>query len=72
MKQFTEKQRYELNAYLQVGKSKEEIAALLGFYRSTIYREICRLNLYFRQNVLNYAVKTLCLYCIIIVGLWIL
>jgi len=42
MKQFTEKQRYELNAYLQAGKSKEEIAALLGFHRSTIYREICR------------------------------
>jgi len=42
MKQFTEKQRYELNAYLQIGKSKDEIATLLGFHRSTIYREICR------------------------------
>ena len=44
MKQFTEKQRYELNASLQVGKSKDEIATLLGFHRSTIYREICRNN----------------------------
>jgi IS30 family transposase len=42
MKQFTEGQRYELNAYLQSGKSKDEIARLLGFHRSTIYREICR------------------------------
>lgn len=42
MKQFTEKQRYELNAYLQAGKNKDEIAALLGFHRSTIYREIRR------------------------------
>jgi IS30 family transposase len=42
MKQFTEKQRYELNAYLQAGKSKDEIAQLLGFHRSTIYREVCR------------------------------
>lgn len=42
MKHFTEKQRYELNAYLQVGKSKDEIAVLLGFHRSSIYRELRR------------------------------
>jgi len=42
MKQITERQRYELKAYLQVGKSVDEIASLLGFHRSSIYRELSR------------------------------
>lgn len=42
MKHFTLAQRYALKAYLECGKSKSEIAKLLGFDRSTIYREVNR------------------------------
>ena len=42
MKQLTEGQRYKLEAYLQAGKKKDEIASLLGVHRSTIYRELRR------------------------------
>ena len=42
MKQLTEGQRYELQAYLQAGIKKDEIAHLLGIHRSTLYRELCR------------------------------
>ena len=42
MKQLTEGQRYKLEAYLQAGKKKDDIASLLGVLRSTIYRELRR------------------------------
>ena len=42
MKQLTEGQRYKLEAYLQAGKKKDDIASLLGVHRSTIYRELRR------------------------------
>ena len=42
MKQLTEGQRYKLQAYLQAGIKKDEIAHLLGIHRSTLYRELCR------------------------------
>lgn len=42
MKHFTLAQRYALKAYLECGKPKNEIAKLLGFDRSTIYREVNR------------------------------
>src|SRR5690554_6385488 len=42
MKHFTLAQRYALKAYLECGKPKNEIAKLLGFDRSTIYREVTR------------------------------
>lgn len=42
MKQLTERQRYELQAYLQAGTKKDEIAHILGIHRSTLYRELCR------------------------------
>lgn len=42
MKQLTEGQRYELQAYLQAGINKDEIAHLLGIHRSTLYRELSR------------------------------
>lgn len=38
----TQEQRYEIAAYLKVGKKKSEIAALLGKDRSVISREIAR------------------------------
>lgn len=42
MKQFTELQRYELQAYLQAGIKKDEIAHKLGVHRSSLYRELRR------------------------------
>lgn len=42
MKHLTLAQRYALKAYLECGKTKSEIAKLLGVDRSTIYREIKR------------------------------
>lgn len=42
MSQLTESQRYEISSYLQKGKSKDEIACLVGVHRSTIYRELRR------------------------------
>jgi len=42
MSQLTESQRYEISSYLQKGKSKDEIASLVGVHRSTIYRELRR------------------------------
>ena len=42
MKHLTLEQRYALNAYLECGKSKSDIAKKLGVDRSTIYREIKR------------------------------
>ena len=42
MKQLTEGQRYKLQAYLQAGIKKDEIAHLLGIHRSTLYRELRR------------------------------
>lgn len=49
MKQLTERQRYELQAYLQAGTKKDEIAHILGIHRSTLYRELCR-NKYNRTD----------------------
>lgn len=40
--QLTEKQRYQLETYLALGKNKSEIAKLLRVHRSTVYREIKR------------------------------
>jgi IS30 family transposase len=42
MKHFTLQQRYALKAYLDCGKPKQEIATLLSFHKSSIYREINR------------------------------
>lgn len=42
MKQITEGQRYKLQAYLQAGIKKDEIARLLCIHRSTLYRELRR------------------------------
>ncbi len=42
MKHLTLAQRYALNAYLQCGKTKNEIAILLNVHRSTVYRELKR------------------------------
>lgn len=42
MKQLTEEQRYNISAYLQSGKSRTEIANLVGVHRSTISRELRR------------------------------
>lgn len=36
MKQLTEGQRYKMEAYLQAGMKKDEIARLLGIHRSTL------------------------------------
>lgn len=38
----TEKERYQLEAYLRAGKSKAWIAKEMGFCRQTIYNEIYR------------------------------
>lgn len=38
----TEKERYQLEAYLKTGKPKAWIAREMGFCRQTIYNEICR------------------------------
>ncbi len=42
MKQLTLAQRYALKAFLECGKSKSEVAKLLGVDRSTVYRETNR------------------------------
>lgn len=42
MKHLTLEQRYALKAYLECGKTKNEVSKLLGVDRSTIYREINR------------------------------
>jgi len=42
MKQLTKEQRYKIEAYLKLGKSKEFIAKDLDVHRSTIYREAQR------------------------------
>ncbi len=42
MKHLTLEQRYAIQAYLNCGKGKKEIASLLGVHRSTIYRELDR------------------------------
>ncbi len=42
MKQITKEQRYQIEAYLKVGKSKDFIAKELSLDRSSIYREIKR------------------------------
>lgn len=41
-KQLTHRERYKIKALLQAGTSKDRIAELIGFHRSTIYREISR------------------------------
>lgn len=42
MKHLTLEQRYAIKAYLVCGKTKSEIAQLLGVHKSTIYREVNR------------------------------
>ena len=42
MKQLSEGQRYKIEAYLQAGMKKDEIARLVGIHRSTLYRELRR------------------------------
>lgn len=42
MKHLTSEQRYAIKAYIVCGKTKSEIAQLLGVHRSTIYREVSR------------------------------
>ncbi len=42
MKHLTSEQRYAINAFLLCGKTKSEIAQLIGVHRSTIYREVSR------------------------------
>lgn len=42
MKQLSEGQRYKIEAYLQAGIKKDEIARLAGIHRSTLYRELRR------------------------------
>lgn len=42
MKHLTKEQRYQIEAYLECGKSKSFIAKTLGFDKSTIYKEIKR------------------------------
>ena len=41
-KQLTLRERYEIKALLQAGTSKDRIAEIIGFHRSSIYREIGR------------------------------
>ena len=43
-KQLTHGERYKIKVLLQAGTSKDHIAELIGFHRSTIYREIGRNN----------------------------
>lgn len=43
-KQLTHGERYKIKVLLQAGTSKDRIAELIGFHRSTIYREIGRNN----------------------------
>lgn len=40
--QLTLDERYQIQAYLHIGKSKDEISRLLNRHRSTVYREIKR------------------------------
>ena len=40
--QLTLDERYQIQAYLHIGKSKDEISVLLNRHRSTIYREVRR------------------------------
>jgi transposase, IS30 family len=42
MKHLTREQRYQIEAYLKAGKSKEFIATQLSVHKSTLYREIKR------------------------------
>jgi len=42
MKHLTKEQRYQIEAYLECGKSKSYIADALGFDKSAIYRELKR------------------------------
>jgi len=42
MKQITPEQRYQIEAYLKAGKSKDFIAVDLAIHRSNIYREVKR------------------------------
>lgn len=42
MKHLTIEQRYNISAYLQSGKSINQIALLLGVHRSTVWREVHR------------------------------
>lgn len=42
MKHLTAEQRYEIHALLRVGKSKTEIASIIGVHKSTITRELKR------------------------------
>ena len=42
MKQITREQRYQIEAYIKVGKSKDFIAGQLAINRSNIYREVKR------------------------------
>lgn len=41
-KHITESQRYEISAYLKTGKTKIEIATLIGVHRSSVTRELKR------------------------------
>jgi len=42
MKQLSEGQRYKIEAYLQAGMKKDEIARSVSVHRSTLYRELRR------------------------------
>lgn len=42
MKHLTIEQRYNISAYLQSGKTINQIALLLGVHRSTVWREVHR------------------------------
>ncbi len=39
---FSKEQRYQLQALLKTGQSKQDIASILGVHRSTVYRELER------------------------------
>jgi len=56
--QLTRNHRYQIERWLKRGKSKNEIAKLLGVHRSTVYREIMRNSYVFPLEGLQYDSDT--------------
>lgn len=49
-RQLTQEQRYQIGAYLKMGKSKSEIAREIQVHRSTVWRELKRNSTPYRYN----------------------
>lgn len=49
-RQLTQEQRYQIGAYLKMGKSKSEIAMEIRVHRSTVWRELKRNSTPYRYN----------------------